>query len=129
MLSTTIGATDLVVASDLMKQLDTCKKSELVDTVVLTADKKPKIALVSVKEQLSMVKYAAAATVKAEVMLKKLPIKRQLEIDMLSAETAIVVVAAVLRVKVGRLVPEPKPTIATPATSKAKAVALEMVSA
>ena len=124
-----MGATLLVVASDLIKQLDTCKKSELTLTVVLTADKKPRMALVSVKEQLSIVKLAAAATVKAEVIDKKLPIKRQLRTDTLSADTGKVVVAAVSRVKVGRLVPKPKPTIATPAISKAKAVALLIVSA
>ena len=47
----------------------------------------------------------------------------------MSADTGMVVVAAVSKVKVGRLVPKPKPTIATPATSNIRAVALLIVSA
>jgi len=44
------------------------------------------------------------------------------------AETGIVAVFAVVKVKVGRLAPSPRPSIRMPPTSKFRAVALAMLS-
>jgi hypothetical protein len=67
--------------------------------------------------------------VKHAAMDRKLPTNTQFWTEMLSAETAMVEVLAVSSVKVGRLVPRPRPMMATPAMFHAMAVAEEMFSA
>ena len=54
---------------------------------------------------------------------------RQFCIDTLAALTGIVAVLAVSKVKVGRLLPRPKPIMSISALSKFSAVALDIVSA
>src|SRR5688572_21452508 len=87
------------------------------------------LVAVALKLQSSSVRYFAVVSVKTETMSAKLAVKMQFLNEILAAETGMVAVVAVSKVNVGRREPMPNPTIATPATLAASAVALEIVSA
>src|SRR5205085_2608569 len=88
-LSTTIAGPGVVVASDCTSLLVNCRPSLLTETVVVMIDRKPRIALVSRKAQLSTQNPGAEVSKKQVAIDRKLPMKMQLLILMLAALTGI----------------------------------------
>ncbi len=76
-LSTTIAGPGVVSASEITSLFVKVRPSELVDTVVVTIDRKPLRLSVSRNAQLSMMKPGAAPTKNSVAIDRKLPMNTQ----------------------------------------------------